>query len=312
MAKASPRSVHGVLVLDKPEGPTSHDVVGQCRRIFGTRRIGHAGTLDPMATGVLVMLLGEATKLSSVLTRSRKTYVADIAFGMATDTLDRTGKPTRSKALPPDFLDRVDLTAALERELFREVQVPPLVSAIHVDGKRAHALAREGLDVALRPRPVLVHGLELLERTDARLRLRLTVSKGYYVRAFARDLGETLGVPAHLAELRREASGPFGLSVATAHPPSPEAPLVALETAVRMALPTVELTTEGALRASQGKLLRVEDRVDPDDPSRSALFDVDDPVVAATHQGRLVALLEPDAIAEQFRVRRGFSPAGDD
>lgn len=306
MARSSAGTVHGVLVLDKPEGPTSHDIVAQCRRVFRTRRIGHAGTLDPMATGVLVLLLGEATKLSSVLTRSQKTYVAEVVFGVGTDTLDRTGKTTKVKALPEDFLEGSPLSSALEKELFREIQVPPLVSAIHVDGERAHALARAGQDLELAPRPVLVHGLELLERGGTRLRVRLRVSKGYYVRSFARDLGDALGVPAHLAGLRREASGAFGLSLAVPCPPAPDAPLLSIEEAVRCALPTVVLNAEGALRASQGKLLRPEDRDGGEDPRTSPLYDLDDPVVAALHGNELVALVEPVDSSEDFRVRRGF------
>ncbi|HSC88868.1 MAG TPA: tRNA pseudouridine(55) synthase TruB, partial [Polyangiaceae bacterium] len=133
-------AVHGVLVVDKPRGPTSHDVVGMLRRQFGTRRVGHAGTLDPMATGVLVALFGEATKLSAVLTRETKEYEAVVEFGKATDTLDAEGRPTRTKQLEPGWLDHAQLAEALERELFREVQIPPVVSAIRIGGERAHAL----------------------------------------------------------------------------------------------------------------------------------------------------------------------------
>src|SRR3954466_318881 len=134
----------GVLVVDKPGKATSHDIVARARRIFGTREVGHAGTLDPMATGVLLLLFGEATKLSSFLTRDRKRYRATVCFGRATDTLDSDGRTTEEAAVAPEQLEDLRLDAALATEKARRLQVPPAVSAIKVDGRRSYALARAG------------------------------------------------------------------------------------------------------------------------------------------------------------------------
>ena len=134
----------GLLVVDKPRGPTSHDIVAQARRRFATRAVGHAGTLDPMATGVLVLLFGEALKLSSHLTLDTKTYIAEVHFGTATDTLDAEGRVTVSEELAPGALEPSRVEAALAKELGRTAQVPPAVSSIKVGGERAHRLARRG------------------------------------------------------------------------------------------------------------------------------------------------------------------------
>jgi len=304
-------SVHGVLVLDKPLGPTSHDVVSRLRRVFGTRRVGHAGTLDPMATGVLVVLFGEATKLSSVLTVESKEYEAVVEFGKATDSLDAQGKVTRAQELASGWLERPALGRALEVELLRELQLPPLVSAIKIGGERAYALARAGNAPELSPRDVHVHGLELLEVGERSVRVRLAVSKGYYVRAFARDLGAGLGVPAHLSSLRRLRSGAFALGEAVAFPPSADAPLLSLAAAVRRSLPLVEVNAEGALRIAQGKLIRPEDiqSVAP-----RATWDAESeheaPLTAALQNGLVVALLAPSEIPNHFRVKRGIADPG--
>lgn len=297
-------------MVDKPHGPTSHDVVNKMRRLFGTRRIGHAGTLDPMATGVLVLLLGEATKLSSVLTRDSKEYETVVQFGSTTDTLDAEGKITKRVHLEPGWLDRARLSRALELELHREQQLPPIVSAIKVNGQRSYDRARAGETPELHPREVEVLGIELLDVAETSIRVRLAVSKGYYVRAFARDLGDSLGVPAHLTELRRLKSGAFHLDESQAWPPDPSNPLLSLDRAVRRSMPWLSLHAPGALRASQGKPIRPEDWEGeiqwPD--SRSALQFESDPerLVAAFHGDDLVALLEPVEFPQLFRVKRGF------
>lgn len=267
-------NVHGVLVVDKPRGPTSHDVVAAARRHFGTRRVGHAGTLDPMATGVLVLLFGEATKLSAHLTRDRKRYVARVAFGTSTDTLDAEGTVNRAKQLSPGWLSREALEAALRVELERTLQIPPLVSAIKVAGKSAHERARRGEILTLAPRDVRLHEAVVHRFDDRGLVIELLVSKGYYVRSFARDLGDGLGVPAHLAELRRSASGAFSLADARPWPLDEQAAPWPLVDVVRRALPTRTLTAEGAARARDGKALRPEDFADlraalPNEPETS-------------------------------------------
>ncbi len=212
----------GLLIVDKPGGMTSHDVVARVRRIMGTRKVGHAGTLDPMATGVLVLGIERATKLLGHLALDRKSYLATIALGAATATDDREGvalteadADTLARVTP----DRVDTGM---RVLTGEIQqVPSAVSAVKVDGVRAYARVRAGEQVELAPRPVTVHRFDRLAlRADAehldRGRIELDVlvdcSSGTYVRALARDLGAMLGVGGHVTALRRTAVGPFGLA----------------------------------------------------------------------------------------------------
>lgn len=286
---------HGLLVVDKPAGVTSHDVVAAARRLFATRSVGHAGTLDPMATGVLVLLFGEACKLSGYLTADEKTYATTVRFGVATDSYDADGEVTEQRDLPPGFPEPAALEAALVAERQRSEQVPPSVSAIHDRGVRAHVRVRRGETLALPPRPVAVHLLELRDRQAESVSLELRVSKGYYVRSLARDLGEHLGVPAHLSALRRLASGAFTL--ADAHPwPSAVAPaLIDLESAARRALPITELTEQGVTFARQGKRLAPEHARSTRTGAVSAWFGPD---------GRLVALGTSDEASH--RVVRGF------
>lgn len=224
------REPSGVLVVDKPKGPTSHDVVGRLRRRLGTRRVGHAGTLDPMATGVLVILFGEGTKLEPFLSSTHKRYRAGVELGAGTSTLDAEGEITARGQVPAGVLQELArlsaepaseaplLEAALALERARTAQVPPAYSAIKVDGVRSHARARAGEQVELPPRPVAVRAARVVAASQepARLELELEVSKGYYVRSFARDLGLALGCPAHLASLVRTQAGPFRLEEALA------------------------------------------------------------------------------------------------
>jgi tRNA pseudouridine55 synthase len=253
-------TLSGVAVVDKPRGVTSHTVVAQARRLFARKDIGHAGTLDPMATGVLLVLVGQATKLSGYLTADSKRYCADIELGRATDTLDAEGETTEQSELDAARLSRDVIEQALDEERARTEQVPPAVSAIKVGGVRSYALARDGAPPELAARPVRVLELTLLELGLPRLRCDLLVSKGYYVRSFARDLGQRLGAPAHLCGLRRLASGPFGIERATPWPASEPPPLLPLADAARSVLPTCQLRADdGVLRARQGKPLQPDD-----------------------------------------------------
>ncbi|HMJ14672.1 MAG TPA: tRNA pseudouridine(55) synthase TruB, partial [Polyangiaceae bacterium] len=194
-------SLDGVLVVDKPEGPTSHTVVAEARRLYGTRAVGHAGTLDPMASGVLVLVFGEATKLSGYLTQQSKRYSARVRLGRSTSTDDAWGEVVEER--PIGEVNRDALEATLAKERARTEQVPPPVSAIKVCGQRAYRLARAGREPELEARTVCIHSLELLGFDGETIELELHVSKGYYVRALARDLGQSLGLPAHLSGLRR-------------------------------------------------------------------------------------------------------------
>src|SRR5690349_5770388 len=162
---------HGIVIVDKPRGPTSHDLVQEARRVFHTRRVGHAGTLDPMATGVLVLLLGEATKLSDLATAADKTYRAGVHFGRATDSHDADGNTTAESASTLEQIAGADLAQALEAERERTLQVPPAVSAIKLQGRRAYELARNGAAPELEARPVRVRRLEVIRRDTHTLTL---------------------------------------------------------------------------------------------------------------------------------------------
>ena len=202
----------GVIVVDKPEGWTSHDVVGKMRRIAGTRRIGHLGTLDPIATGVLPLVIGRATRLAQFYTRSDKIYEGVVHFGWSTVTYDRAGEPTSEKR--EVSLDAGELEALLERFRGEVLQTPPPVSAKKVEGKRAYELARKSQPVELEPVTIHVYELALLEVNGPEARLRAHCSGGTYMRSIAHDLGQALGCGAHLHELRRTASGEFEINEA--------------------------------------------------------------------------------------------------
>jgi tRNA pseudouridine55 synthase len=290
------QALSGVAVVDKPRGLTSHTVVAQARRLFGRKDIGHAGTLDPMATGVLLVLVGQATKLSGYLTADSKRYAADVYFGRATDTLDAEGQTTAVAPLAAGQLSLEAVTLALSEEQARTEQTPPVVSAIKVDGERSYALARQGNAPDLPPRPVKVLALTLIELAPPLVRLELFVSKGYYVRSLARDLGERLGVPAHLSGLRRLSSGPFTLAQASPWPASEPPPLLGLAEAATSVLPACRIKDEAVLRARQGKLLTPADF--------SELPETEGPGAWLTQGGELVAL---GTTTGELKVVRGFN-----
>jgi len=201
--------VDGAIVVDKEEGWTSHDVVGKMRRIANTKKIGHLGTLDPIATGVLPLVVGRATRLAQFYTRSEKVYEALIRFGYATDTYDRSGAPASPETRPE--ISEAELEQLLDRFRGDILQTPPPVSAKKVDGVRAYALARRQAPVDLPAVPVRIHELTLLELRDCQARVRARCSGGTYMRSIAHDLGQAMGCGAHLADLRRIASAEFTL-----------------------------------------------------------------------------------------------------
>lgn len=193
------------MLLDKPAGITSHDAVQRVRRVFRTRAVGHTGTLDPFATGLLVTLVGRATRLARFVERQAKTYLAEARLGFGTDTDDATGTALGEPA--PVRVTEAEVRAALEGFRGAQPQRPPAFSAKHVAGERSYRLARRGAAVDLPAVPVDVTDVEFLALTGDRVRFRVTVSAGTYVRALARDLGERLGCGAHLVALRRERIG---------------------------------------------------------------------------------------------------------
>jgi tRNA pseudouridine55 synthase len=235
MARRRPPTVHGVAVVDKPVGITSHDVVALLRRRLGERRVGHAGTLDPGATGVLVVGVGSVTRLLRFIAGGQKRYTGEVVVGIETDSLDADGVVTARHDI-----DRVDLDLArsvIAAHLVGDIeQVPPMVSALKVGGRRLHELAREGTEVEREPRPVRVDRFDIVgDSVDFGggqvLRIEVDCGPGTYVRSLAADLGRLLGTGAHLRNLRRVAVGPF--SIEEAAPPDDCALLPPVE-AVRM------------------------------------------------------------------------------
>jgi tRNA pseudouridine55 synthase len=301
----------GVLVIDKPRGPTSHDVVATVRRVLGVRRVGHAGTLDPMATGVLVIAVGEATKLVPWLSAQDKAYVATIALGVETDTLDVDGRETRREPLSHELrialsTSRRDTVAsalrdALDRETARAVQVPPMYSAVKEGGERSYVRARRGESLVLGARAVSVRKLELLECSDEPplITVAVEVSKGYYVRGLARDLASALGTVGHLTSLRRPRSGCFLTDEAISVQSTRDEILNRMQSVVQAAsrvLPVAGLTGAGADAARQGR------PVFPNDIAATA----PGPCAWIDPRGELVAVGALDE-AGTGRVIRGFA-----
>jgi len=208
VSSPSTDQVNGLVVVDKEAGWTSHDVVARCRRIFGQKRVGHAGTLDPDATGVLLVGLGRSTRLMRFLTALPKTYEAEVVLGTATSTLDASGELTGTWDMEGVSLAAVrEAAATLTGEI---EQIPPMVSAVKVDGRRLHALAREGIEVERKARPVTVYRYDVMPgMTPGVFRIEVVCSSGTYVRVLAADLGEALGGGAHLRNLRRTRIGSF-------------------------------------------------------------------------------------------------------
>ena len=198
----------GFGVVDKPTGWTSHDVVARCRKIFGQKRVGHAGTLDPDATGVLLVGLGRATRLLKFVGDLEKAYVGDVVLGTTTSTLDAAGDVTATFDMGAVTIDDVRVAAA---KFVGDIeQIPPMVSAVQVGGKRLHALAREGIEVERAPRPVTIHSITVLaEESPGVFTLDVVCSTGTYIRTLADDIGRALGGGAHLRNLRRRAIGSF-------------------------------------------------------------------------------------------------------
>lgn len=220
MAKRKPSNINLLFAVDKPSGCTSHDVVSAARRALSERRVGHAGTLDPLATGVMLLGVGQATRLLGLLTLERKSYIAAIAFGAETNTDDTEGEVTCTVPCAPELADETFARGVLEGFLGPQMQVPPAFSAISVNGVRAYRSARAGVDVELPARPVEVFEASLLSIDSAAegvvWNVAFTVSKGTYIRSLARDIGRRVGGAAHIAALRRTASGAVTLGDALA------------------------------------------------------------------------------------------------
>ena len=289
----------GLLVVDKPAGWTSHDVVGRVRRLARTRKVGHAGTLDPMATGVLVLGIGKATRLLGQLALTTKAYDATVRLGATTVTDDAEGEVVELR--DAGAVTDQALAAAMARLTGSLRQVPSSVSAVKVDGVRSYARVRAGEDVVLLARSVVVSRFSLLTRRGDELDVVVECTSGTYVRALARDLGAALGVGGHLTALRRTRVGPFGLDVARtldalgqADEAGVDAAVVPLDVAVARSFDGRQLTAQEAVDLSHGKRLE--------------LSGVPGPIGAFDPAGRCVALVEDrDGAARPTVV---FRPAG--
>jgi len=246
----------GLVVVDKSGGMTSHDVVSRVRRLAGTRKVGHAGTLDPMATGVLVLGVNRATRLLGHLMLTEKGYDATIRLGVATTTDDAEGEVTAT--VSTDGLDEAVVRAAAAEFVGDLQQVPTAVSAIKVDGKRAYQRVRDGEEVELKARPVTVHELTVHAVRGAEVDISVRCSSGTYIRAIARDLGARLGVGGHLSALRRTAVGPYDLASArTLDQLGEEFALMPIADAARAAFPTRDLDDTQAADVRVGRALDI-------------------------------------------------------
>jgi tRNA pseudouridine55 synthase len=248
-----PATTHGVAVVDKPAGVTSHDVVGMLRRRFDERQVGHAGTLDPDATGVLVVAVGMATKLLRFVEKTSKAYIGEVVLGIETDTLDAAGEVTVTHDMSGVSL--ADVRGVVEEHLVGDIeQIPPMVSAIRVDGKRLHELAREGIEVEREPRRCTISRFDVGPAAEAGVfSIGVECSAGTYIRSLAADLGTLLGGGAHLRSLRRTAVGSF--TIAESAPPD-RCVLLPVETAVRH-LERIEVDAATAALVANGRVLPI-------------------------------------------------------
>ena len=203
-------ALDGAILVDKPAGPTSHDVVDAIRRKFGIKKVGHCGTLDPNATGLLIIVLGRGTKLSERLMGDDKVYKGTIKFGEETDSYDSDGKLTASLPVPLLTLDQLNEEAA--KFIGDQMQIPPMVSAIKKNGVPLYKLARKGIEVEREPRLIHIYSFRFTDYTEPLGQFRVACTKGTYIRSMAHDLGQKLGCGAHLTTLRRSASGKFDVA----------------------------------------------------------------------------------------------------
>lgn len=300
-APRNPDPVAGLAIVDKPRDWTSHDVVARLRRVLGTRRVGHSGTLDPMATGVLVCGFGAATRLLPWVTRSDKRYRATIRLGVRTTTDDATGSPIWGASA--DGVTEWELVAALRDQVGEIMQRPSQVSAVKVDGRRAYKRVRSGETFDIPARTVKVHSLRLLDvrrASEAQLDVDLDVvcSAGTYVRAIARDVGEALGCGAHVAALRRTSVGTFPIEEAA----GVDAPtVIGLDAACERLFDSVVLGTEEAIALCHGRSVKAV--------AASDSGSMDSPVAAGLDgTGRVVALMA--LVDGRWCPRVVFRPAG--
>jgi tRNA pseudouridine55 synthase len=311
----------GLAVVDKPPAWTSHDVVAKARGLLGTRKVGHAGTLDPDATGVLLLGVGRVTRLMRFATALPKTYTATIVLGTETSTLDASGTVTARHDMSGVSADAVHAAAAsLTGDI---MQVPPMVSAVRVGGRRLHELARAGEEVERTPRPVTVHAFSVhaIDGEPLRWRAEVTCSSGTYVRTLAADLGTALGGGAHLTDLRRTAVGPFTEAEAIPLDQLDPTSLLTPAQALRW-MPSVDADDATALDVAYGRVLPAERFGPPDMPGPWRILGADGALLAVyeAHRGgtvkpSVVLAPSPPSAGQQSDVSTdppaagGFGPA---
>jgi tRNA pseudouridine55 synthase len=283
--------MNGILIIDKPVDFTSHDVVAKLRKILKTKRIGHTGTLDPFATGVLVMLVGKATRLAQFLDKDQKTYEATIQFGFQTDTGDNTGSPISDLRIANE-----EISSILQKTDWEDVfsdfrgeisQIPPMYSAKKIDGKKLYELAREGVEIERQPVNLTIHELELIENNleANEVRIRVSCSAGTYIRTLGEDIGKKIGVGCHLSALRRISAGKFEIAKAITidHLESIvefgelKSVLVSMNTAISH-IPEMKLSPENVKKIENGSKLE------------SSIEDLEGNVRLVDNSGNLVAI----------------------
>lgn len=275
MAKQRGRRIDGIIVLDKPQGMSSNQLLQRVKRLYDAAKAGHTGSLDPLATGVLPICLGEATKVSQYLLESDKGYIAHLRLGETTTTGDAQGEPTGSSPVPP--LDQAAIEAVLAAFVGEIEQEPSIYSALKQDGVPLYKLARAGKEIRSKLRTITIHGIRLLEWQSPRLVIEVYCSKGTYIRTLAEDIGRRIGCGAHVTALRRCKAGPFVLEQAHTLEQLEQLALPALDTLLVEAdqaignMPVLQLDAAQALRLRQGQGVRLEigPELPPDLPLRA-------------------------------------------
>lgn len=305
----------GVLIIDKEAGPTSHDIVAYVRRLLGEKRVGHAGTLDPFASGVLVVLVGRGTALSPYLAIDDKEYVARASWGVETDTLDRTGTTVETTEAP--LPNETEIASALAGFVGEIVQVPPVFSAKKIGGQPSHRLVRRGRAVEPAATLVRVHEMTLLGRDESGFTFRVHCGKGTYIRSLARDIGRALGGFAHLDSLRRTRSGRFGLTDAVPLSDPRKMDAVQREDAARRLVARLISLADAVVDHPSIALSRAQviDAVH----GRIPAFDAPEPRAGEgarayrwlDEDGRLIAMADFDAAKSAWSIRRVFLDASD-
>ncbi len=294
--------MNGVLIIDKSAGPTSHDVVASVRRVLRMKKVGHTGTLDPAATGVLPIVLGKATKLSRYLVGCDKSYRGVVTLGVTTDTLDAVGEVLEEK--PVDVTEE-QIEAVLEQFRGDIKQVPPMYSAKKIDGKKLYELARQGVEVEREAKDVRIDELKLVSFDGTDIVVDVTCTSGTYIRVLALDIGEALGCGAHLSALRRTRVGSFDLSSAITIDDLADEPQKAQELTLSMgdalvALPAIEIPADIGAMIKNGYQLTVADLRTLDLPD----FKEDDALMLRTLQGDLIAVARSLYASESLGATR--------